>query len=196
MNHLTSIVVGVDFSACSRTALHQAARVAQWSNAHLHIAHVGEYLVITDMAEALGHTIARVQADTIRQATGKLEAWLAEIGPPGPHSVEVVVAAPIERLLRKDWAGATAGGHAALPGGGDARCALPGHSCRRPGPYVAGGVAEGQEPVARTNRPAPRLASKRGRSPAAHSTPNPVVPTTSRGRNRHGEPPVPRMIAL
>ena len=101
MNQLKSVVVGVDFSDCSRSALQQAVRLARWNSAHLHVVHVIEYLVITDMAEALGHTTARIQADAVRQATEKLEAWLVEVSPAMPRSVDVVVAPPIDGLLRK-----------------------------------------------------------------------------------------------
>lgn len=101
MNQLKSIVAGVDFSDCSRSALRQAVRVAQWNNAHLHVIHVIEYLVITDLADAMGHTIGRIQADAVREGTEQLEAWLAAADPAGPHSVDVVVAPPLDGLLRK-----------------------------------------------------------------------------------------------
>ncbi|MBE0541809.1 MAG: universal stress protein [Verrucomicrobia bacterium] len=101
MNQLKSIVVGVDFSDCSRSALHQAVRIAQWNQAHLHVVHVIEYLVISDLADALGHTIARIQADAVRHAKGQLEAWLAEFGPSMPRSVDVLVGPPIDGILRK-----------------------------------------------------------------------------------------------
>lgn len=40
MTGLKSIVVGIDFSECSRVALEHAQRIASWSNAALHVAHV------------------------------------------------------------------------------------------------------------------------------------------------------------
>lgn len=40
MTGLKSIVVGVDFSECSRVALDHARRIASWSNASLHVVHV------------------------------------------------------------------------------------------------------------------------------------------------------------
>jgi nucleotide-binding universal stress UspA family protein len=101
MNRLKSIVAGIDFSDCSRSALHQAVRVALWNKAHLHVVHVIEYLVITDLADALGHTIERIQADAVGHAKGKLEAWLAEFGPSVPRSVDVLVGPPIDGILRK-----------------------------------------------------------------------------------------------
>ena len=38
MNQLKSAGVGIDFSDCERSALHQVVRVAQWNNAHLRVA--------------------------------------------------------------------------------------------------------------------------------------------------------------
>ncbi len=40
MNKLKTILVGVDFSECSRSALEQAVRLACWNNAGLRIIHV------------------------------------------------------------------------------------------------------------------------------------------------------------
>lgn len=38
MNQLKSALVGIDFPDCSRSALHQAVRVAQRNNARLRVA--------------------------------------------------------------------------------------------------------------------------------------------------------------
>jgi nucleotide-binding universal stress UspA family protein len=40
MNGLTSIVVGLDFSECSRVALGHAQRIASWAGAQVHPVHV------------------------------------------------------------------------------------------------------------------------------------------------------------
>ena len=40
MNQLKTILVGVDFSECSRCALEQAVRLARWNNAGLNVIHV------------------------------------------------------------------------------------------------------------------------------------------------------------
>jgi universal stress protein E len=101
MNQLKSIVAGVDFSPCSRMALQQAVRVAQWNQARLHVVHVIEHLVISDLADALGHTLPQIQTDAVRLAREQLETWLTAAGSRLPHRVEVVVAPPIEGLLRQ-----------------------------------------------------------------------------------------------
>jgi len=50
MNKLKTILVGTDFSDCSRSALEQAVRLAKWHNARLHALHALEYLVLSDAA--------------------------------------------------------------------------------------------------------------------------------------------------
>jgi nucleotide-binding universal stress UspA family protein len=49
MDRLGSIVVAVDFTPCSATALAQAARIAQWNQAKLHVVHVIETLVVIEL---------------------------------------------------------------------------------------------------------------------------------------------------
>ena len=66
MNRLKSIVAGIDFSDCSRSALQQAVRVALWNKARLHVVHVIECLVITTKGRTnlryvlLGSTVERL----------------------------------------------------------------------------------------------------------------------------------------
>ena len=52
MQALKSIVVGLDFSDCSRVALMQALRIASWSNAALHPVHVVETRIDSSVDEA------------------------------------------------------------------------------------------------------------------------------------------------
>jgi nucleotide-binding universal stress UspA family protein len=49
MHRLKSILVGVDFSECSKAALQQAARMAKWNGATLHVLHVIESMVVTEL---------------------------------------------------------------------------------------------------------------------------------------------------
>ncbi|TAH37222.1 MAG: universal stress protein [Planctomycetota bacterium] len=53
MSRFSSIVVGVDFSQCSAVALGQALRIAGWSGGALHVVHVLDTLVVTELEEAL-----------------------------------------------------------------------------------------------------------------------------------------------
>ncbi len=53
MSRLQSIVVGVDFTPCSATALKQAIRIAERNQAALQVVHIIETLVVMDLEEAL-----------------------------------------------------------------------------------------------------------------------------------------------
>jgi universal stress protein E len=123
MNKLNTILVGVDFSDCSRCALEQAVRLARWNSARLHVIHAVESLVITEAAEALQLSIEKMQADTVRQAGDRLRTWIDEVGAPAETSVSVSVGPPIEILLstlRSAWADLLvlgASGDSALPFG-------------------------------------------------------------------------------
>ena len=99
MNQLKNIVVGVDFSDCSRCALEQAVRLARWNSARLHVIHASESLVITEAAEALQLSIEKTQADTVRQAGDRLQTWIGEVGAAAETSVVVSIGPPIEILL-------------------------------------------------------------------------------------------------
>ena len=48
MNQIKTILVGVDFSDCSRCALEQAARLARWNDASLSVIHVVDASVLYD----------------------------------------------------------------------------------------------------------------------------------------------------
>lgn len=130
MNKLKNIVVGVDFSDCSRCALEQAVRLARWNSARLHVIHAIESLVITEAAEALHLSIEKMQADTVRQAGDRLQTWIGEVGAAAETSVVVSVGPPIETLLstlrsvRADLLVLGATGDSLLPSGaGTLACA-------------------------------------------------------------------------
>src|SRR5262245_14468717 len=53
MNTTKSILVGVDFSSTSATALKQAMRIASWNRASIRVVHVLETLMVVDLQEAL-----------------------------------------------------------------------------------------------------------------------------------------------
>jgi universal stress protein E len=101
MNKLKSIVVGVDLSKCSRCALQQAARMAQWHHARLHVIHAVEHLVISDLADAMGLTPAQIETATVRETKQRLGAWLPENLRPEELNFDVEVGPPIDVLLRK-----------------------------------------------------------------------------------------------
>ena len=62
MSGWTSLVVGIDFTPCAASALRQAIRIAERSQAALQAVHVIESLVVTDLEEALGGLQTDVRA--------------------------------------------------------------------------------------------------------------------------------------
>ena len=54
MNRLDNIIVGVDFSDFSRTALDQAERMARWNQSDLHVMHVLDKLVVKKLGKVIG----------------------------------------------------------------------------------------------------------------------------------------------
>ncbi len=80
MNQLKSILVGVDFSDCSRSALKQATRLAKGNNARLHALHCVEYLTLSDAAWASHIPHEKLERDAVAEAKPKLQRWLAEAG--------------------------------------------------------------------------------------------------------------------
>lgn len=101
MNKLKSILVGVELSKCSRCALQQAARMAQWNNARLHVIHAVEPLVISDLADAMGLTQAQIETATLQETRNRLRDWLPETLRPEEVNFDVEVGPPIDVLLRK-----------------------------------------------------------------------------------------------
>jgi universal stress protein E len=101
MDHLTSIVVGIDFSRCSATALAQAVRMAAWNRSSVRALHVAEPLVeflpdpMIFPAPMLG-----VQADPAESAR---KAW-QEFSPALPGrdtiSLDIAIGAPVLETVR------------------------------------------------------------------------------------------------
>ena len=101
MNKLSTIIVAVDFSECSRSALEQAARMAEWNKANLRVIHAVEYLTISDAAEALRLTEDQIRSEIRQQAISRLGAWVKEAGAPAEHSREVIFGPPLDVLLQE-----------------------------------------------------------------------------------------------
>lgn len=123
MNQLKTILVGVDFSECSRCALEQAVRLARWNSARLHAIHAVEALVITEAADALGLSAELIRDDTVRNARGRLDQLIEEAVAPEGATGEVSVGPPIDVLLsalrstRADLLVLGVGGDSSLPSG-------------------------------------------------------------------------------
>lgn len=100
MERTRRIVVGVDFSVHSESALGQAGRLAALSGAPLSVVHVIEGLVLENLALA-----TRTPELTVREAVTsgerlRLERLVARVVPAGVEtSLEVRVGAPFEEIL-------------------------------------------------------------------------------------------------
>jgi nucleotide-binding universal stress UspA family protein len=95
-----SIVVGVDFTACSATAIRQAVRLAELVRASIHSVHVIEKLVVTDLEEALSPVQADVRAALVRDVRKAWPDFTANI--PGASALELAVEIdnPVAAILR------------------------------------------------------------------------------------------------
>lgn len=100
MRRIESVLVAVDFSECSRSALRQAARISRMSSATLHVLHVAESLVVTEVAEATRTSPAEVRREVTARAGEDLEAWFAEIERPEKVELHVKCGSTIDQVLR------------------------------------------------------------------------------------------------
>jgi nucleotide-binding universal stress UspA family protein len=102
MNSLKSIAVGVDFSDCSRVALTQAARLAKWNDATLHVLHVIESLVATELAEALPDPAEATRKRLVTDAEERIEQWLEQLDAvPAKHTSRAVIGSPIDEMRKQ-----------------------------------------------------------------------------------------------
>jgi len=99
MNKLKTIIVGVDFSECSRSALEQAVRLARWNNAGLRIIHAIPPTSVNSNDESLQRMLDELRGQIRKHATARLADWVRESGAPPDHSHEVINGVPLEVLL-------------------------------------------------------------------------------------------------
>ena len=72
MSGYSSIVVGVDFTSCSSVALSHALRIAQWSDAALHVTHVVDTVVEATGQQPLSPLQERIREGLVSDARS---AW-------------------------------------------------------------------------------------------------------------------------
>lgn len=63
MDRLQSIVVGVDYTACSKDAMVQALRLSAWNRAKVHVVHVIDTLVMVELQESLSPMVQEIERD-------------------------------------------------------------------------------------------------------------------------------------
>ena len=101
MNQLKTILVGVDFSECSRCALEQAVRLARWNNAGLNVIHVMDSSALDDSLTRLPPELDELRRINREHAIGRLADWTKEAGAPDGHSREVMNGVPLDVLLQE-----------------------------------------------------------------------------------------------
>lgn len=101
MNQLKTILVGVDFSECSRCALEQAVRLARCNNAGLNVIHVMDSSALDNAMTRLPPELDELRRINREHAIGRLAEWAKEAGAPDGHSREVMNGAPLDLLLQE-----------------------------------------------------------------------------------------------
>lgn len=100
MNRLRSIIVGVDFSPCSASALRQAVRIAKWNQAELHVIHIIEMLAAVDLEAPLSKFHLDIQAGLIRDARSAWARFAADIPEAHDLDLHIEIDHPVVALTR------------------------------------------------------------------------------------------------
>ncbi len=101
MSQSGNVVVGTDFSACSRAAVGEGARLARRRGVELHVAHVIDSNVLDELAEATGLAREEIERDAIAAAEEKARDELSGAGASGEWArVSAIVGEPLKELLR------------------------------------------------------------------------------------------------
>jgi nucleotide-binding universal stress UspA family protein len=97
------IVVGVDFSSCSKSALVQAVQLANATRATLHVFHAVEPLVVTNLADTLPESVEELRQRVVKDSKKALVEAMGQVGDMRPEQVEmeVTVGSPVQEVLRK-----------------------------------------------------------------------------------------------
>jgi len=99
MTHSGAIVVGMDFSACSISALSQAVRIGAWNRTPVHALHVIDTLALVELEQAYSPLIVGVQKSLELDAR---EAWARlqkDIPGTSDATFAVVTANPMTALV-------------------------------------------------------------------------------------------------
>lgn len=100
MNRIQSLIVGVDFSAGSTTALQQAIRIAQWNQSALHVKHVIASDVVAELETALGPSGEDFLAGLREDAQRSWDHLVSEIPAARSLTLEIEIGHPIVGLLQ------------------------------------------------------------------------------------------------
>lgn len=101
MNKLKNIVVGVDYSSRSKSALIKAARLARQNEAQLHVIHVVEQEYAEDFAKHERRSPDDVRKELTASANETMTKWTDGIDLPPDTGRDVAYGHPVEELVRK-----------------------------------------------------------------------------------------------
>ena len=104
MNQIKTILVGVDFSECSRCALEQAARLARWNDATLSVIHVVDSSALENSLTQLQPELDEWRRLNREHAISRLADWTREANAPDGHTREVMNGVPLDVLLHESRA--------------------------------------------------------------------------------------------
>ena len=99
MDRLNNIIVGVDFSDFSQTALDQARRMARWNQSDLHVMHVLDKLVVKKLGTSLGGSLEELSQNVLDTTKERIrELFTAE---PLEQRKESLVSVPSDTQERR-----------------------------------------------------------------------------------------------
>jgi len=107
MDRLASILVGVDFSACSADAYREAARIASWNNATLSVLHVVAPPTPPAMDYMPHGSVSFAFATGENAVAAARERWASFADasnaprPPAPPAFDIEIGSPRERILER-----------------------------------------------------------------------------------------------
>lgn len=96
---LTSILVGIDFTPCSASALAQALRLARYDGARVRALHVIEALVVEDLREAVPPLVEGLTEGLLEDARKAWEAFAPDVDK-SRVDFRVVIGNPLEEMQR------------------------------------------------------------------------------------------------
>ena len=99
MNTLKTILVVVDFSTGSRTALEQAARIAGLNGAKLQVLHVVDVAAVAALADSREENYETHAKLATEGASTALTRWMAQSTDPGDYEVTIAIGNPLHEIL-------------------------------------------------------------------------------------------------
>jgi len=101
MDRLTSIICAVDFTPSSASALAQAARIAKWNQAKLHVVHVIETLVSMEFQEALTPYVEDIEKGLLGEARSAWASFAPDVPGKASMDFEIAINNPLVEIVKR-----------------------------------------------------------------------------------------------